>query len=71
MLFYPEAPYESRYTVPKPPPEPDLPPPVEDPMPPEPPIDEPESDPTVPVTAVSPGLELHGLELHSVELPGV
>ena len=37
--------------VPKPPPDPDLPPPVEDPMPPEPPIEEPEPDPTVPVAA--------------------
>ena len=37
--------------VPKPPPDPDLPPPVEDPLPPEPPIEEPEPDPTVPVAA--------------------
>lgn len=38
---------------PKPPPDPDLPPPVEDPMPPEPPIEEPEPDPTVPVAALA------------------
>lgn len=37
--------------VPKPPPDPDLPPPVEDPMPPEPPIEEPDPDPTIPVAA--------------------
>lgn len=38
-------------TVPRPPPEPDGPPPIEDPMPPEPPVEEPESDPAVPVAA--------------------
>lgn len=52
MPFHPEMLHKSRpYTVPKPPPDPDLPPPIEDPMPPDPPIEEPESDPTVPVAA--------------------
>ena len=41
------------HAVPKPPPDPDLPPPVEDPMPPEPPIEEPEPDPTVPVAVLT------------------
>ena len=41
----------SVYTVPKPPTDPDLPPPIEDPTPPEPPIEEPEPSPTVPVAA--------------------
>lgn len=39
------------HAVPKPPTDPDLPPPIEDPAPPEPPIEEPEPSPTVPVAA--------------------
>lgn len=67
MLLYPQVLHESRLnTIPKPPPDPDLPPPIEDPMPPEPPIEEPEPDPTVPVAAKLGGVELHGMELGSV-----
>lgn len=40
------------HAVPKPPTDPDLPPPIEDPTPPEPPIEEPEPDPTIPVAAL-------------------
>lgn len=50
-LSRPDAP-RYLHAVPKPPPDPDLPPPIEDPMPPEPPIEEPEPDPTIPVAAL-------------------
>ena len=67
MLFHPRVSRELRpNTVPKPPPEPDLPPPVEDPMPPEPPIEDPAPDPTVPVVAKLRGVALGGMELGSV-----
>ena len=66
MPFYSKMLHESRpNTVPKPPPDPDLPPPIEDPMPPEPPIEEPEPDPTVPVAAKLRGVAWDGMELGS------